>query len=171
MRIIMMMLPLIEVIVDDGKEGSLKDDYGVTERTVTRICPKQELPNVRAPEVIEQNYSSTDGKSEFLLKRTVNQFDSQGNIVSQAIYDANDTHCYTLTKGYAHGLLVLETDPLGNKTHYSYDANQNLTLETHSDKGISIEYGYDLRNRLFYTLEKDKAGNRFETQATLDPSM
>ena len=161
---------LVQVIVDDGKEGTLKDDYGVTERTVTHISPKQELPNVGAPEVIEQKDSSTDGKSEFLLKRTVNQFDGQGNIASQAIYDASDTQCYTLTKGYAHGLLVLETDPLGNETHYSYDANQNLTLETHSDTGISIEYGYDLRNRLVYTLERDKTGNRFETQVTLDPS-
>lgn len=161
---------LVQVIVDDGKEGTLKDDYGVTERTVTHISPKQELPNVGAPEVIEQKYSSTDGKSEFLLKMTVNQFDGQGNIISQAVYDANNTHCYTLTKGYAHGLLVLETDPIGNETHYSYDANQNLTLETHSDTGVSIEYGYDLRNRLIYTSEKDRTGNRFETQVTYDPS-
>lgn len=159
---------LIQVIVDDGKEGTLKDDYGVTERTVTRISPKQELPNVGAPEVVDQKYSSTDGKSEFLLRRIVNQFDGQGNIVSQAIYDADENHCYTLAKGYERGLLVFETDPLGNETHYSYDGNQNLIFETHSDTGISIEYGYDLRNFPINTLEKDQAGNRFRTQITYD---
>ena len=161
---------LIQVIVDDGKEGPLKDDYGVTERTVTRISPKQELPNVGAPEVVEQKYSSTDGKSEFLLRKTVNQFDGQGNIASQSVYDSNESHCYTLTKGYERGLLVFETDPLGNETHYSYDGNQNLILETHSDTGISIEYGYDLRNFPIYTLEKDRVGNRFGTQVTYDPA-
>jgi RHS repeat-associated protein len=161
---------LVQVVVDDGKEGILKDDYGVTERTITRISPKQELPNVGAPEVIDQKYSSTDGKSEFLVKRTVNQFDGQGNIASQAVYDANENHCYTLTKRYERGLLVLETDPLGNETHYSYDGNQNLILETNSDTGVSIEYGYDLRNNLIYSLEKDRAGNRFETHVTYDPS-
>lgn len=159
---------LIQVIVDDGKEVTLKDDYGVTERTVTRISAKQEIPNVGAPEVVEQKYSSTDGKSEFLLRKTVNQFDREGNIVSQAIYDADENHCYTLTKGYEGGLLVFETDPFGNKTHYSYDGNQNLILETHSDTGISIEYGYDLKNFLIYSAEKDRAGNRFVTQLTYD---
>lgn len=161
---------LIQVIVDDGKEGTLKDDYGVTERTVTRIMPKQELPNVGSPEVVEQKYSSTNGKSEFLLRRTVNQFDGQGNIASQVIYDADENYCYTLTKGYERGLLVFETDPIGNETHYSYDGNQNLILETHLDTGISIEYGYDLRNFPIYTLEKDRGGNRFGTQVTYDPA-
>ncbi len=159
---------LIQVIVDDGKEGPLKNNFGVTERTITRIFPKQELPNIGALEVVEQKYSSTDGKSEFLLRRIVNQFDGQGNIASQAIYDSDENHCYTLTKGYERGLLVFETDPLGSETHYAYDGNQNLILETHSNTGISIEYGYDLRNFPIYTLEKDQAGNRFGTQITYD---
>ena len=111
-----------------GKKEISKTTYGVTERTITHISPKQELPNVGAPEIVEQKYSYTDGKSEFLLKRTVNQFDAQGNIISQAIYDANENHRYTLTKRYEHGLLVFETDPLGNETHYSYDANRNLII-------------------------------------------
>lgn len=159
---------LIEVIADDGKEGALEDVYGVTERAITRILPKQELPNVGAPVIVEQKYNSADGKSEFLLKKTVNQFDGEGNIASQAIYDANDNHCYTLNKRYERGLLFLETDPLGNETRYFYDGNQNLVLETHSDTGISIEYGYDLRNFPIYTLEKDRGGNRFETNQKYD---
>ncbi|MBS0626440.1 MAG: hypothetical protein JSS32_10360, partial [Verrucomicrobia bacterium] len=161
---------LIQVIVDNGNGDNVKDNSCVTERRVTRISPKQELPNVGTPEILEEKYSSADVKSEFLLKKIVNQFDAHGNISSQFIYDANGSYCYTLNKGYEHGLLVFETDPLGNKTHYSYDANQNLILKTHSNTGISTEYDYDLRNNLTYTLEKDLAGNRFETQVTYDPA-
>ena len=161
---------LVRVIVDDGNYGEAKQTYNVRERHITLISPKQELPNVGAPELIEEKYLDVNGGKEVLLKRTVNQFDGQGLIVSQAVSDANGTHRYTLTKGYVQGLLSFETDPMGNETHYSYDANQNLTHVSRSDTGVSIEYGYDLRNRLIYTLEKDRMGNQFETQVSYDPA-
>ncbi len=161
---------LIKVVVDDGKKGDPKDFYGVKERRITNISPKQEIPNVGVPEVIEQKYSTSDGKSEFLIKKTINRFDGQGNISAQEIYDASGEHRYTVNKNYTHGLLVLETDPMGSETHYSYDANQNLKTEIHSDTGISIEYGYDLKNRPVYTVERDKAGIQFETQISYDVS-
>ena len=109
-----------------------------------------------------------DGKLESLLKRTINHFDLLGNITSQEVYDSNEALCYTIHRGYTHGLLIFETDPMGNETHYSYDANQNLTTETHSDTGISVEYGYDLRNSLVSTVEKDRMGNRLKTQIAYD---
>lgn len=159
---------LTTVIVDDGKEGDPKDFYSVKERMITYISPKQEMPNVGTPEVIEQKYSTADGKSEFLIKRTINHFDRQGNVSAQEIYDANGDHRYTINKRYIHGLLVSETDPLGNETQYSYDDNQNLASETHSDTGMSIEYGYDLRNRLTRTIERNKMGHEFETEIAYD---
>ncbi len=155
---------LTQVIVDDGREASLKDDHGVTERSITNISPRQELPNIGAPEIVEQKY----GKSEILLKKTVNQFDDQGNVISQTTYDANDHPSYTVKKGYVDGLLVFETDPLGNATHYTYDGNHNLTSETRSESGISIEYGYDLKNRLIYTQQTDRAENQFKTHVAYD---
>lgn len=164
---------LVRVVVDDGRKGQINDyydEYYVTERLITCISPKQELPNIGSPEVVEQKYRASDKQSELLLKRTVNQFDAQGNIVSQAVYDANEKHCYTVTKGYTNGLLVFETDPLGIKTYYSYDANHNLIEESHSNTGIYMEYGYDLRNCLVYTLQKDHSGKRFEMQASYDPA-
>lgn len=159
---------LVRVIVDDGNYGDVKKTYNVSERHITLISPKQELPNVGAPEIIEERYLDIVKKAEVLLKRTVNQFDAQGLIISQAVYDTNAAHRYTLTKSYTHGLLSFETDPMGNETHYAYDVNRNLTQITRSDTGISIEYGYDLRNRLIYTVEKDRKGNRFETQIAYD---
>jgi RHS repeat-associated protein len=161
---------LVRVILDDGNYGEAKQTYNVRERHITLISPKQELPNVGAPELIEEKYLDVSGGKEVLLKRTVNQFDGQGLVISQAISDANGTHRYTLTKGYIQGLLSFETDPMGNETHYSYDANQNLIQVSRSDTGVSVEYGYDLKNRLIYTLEKDRMGNQFETQVAYDPA-
>lgn len=161
---------LMKVVIDDGKEGELNNLYSVKQRTITDISPKQHMPNVGAPESIEQKYTNNSGKSEFLLKKTINLFDPQGNISSQEIYDATHTHRYTRHKQYANGLLILETDPMGNQTHYSYDANHNLKTVSHADTRISIEYGYDLRNRLIHILEKDSTGRTFETHITYDAS-
>ncbi|MES2273213.1 MAG: DUF6531 domain-containing protein, partial [Chlamydiota bacterium] len=44
---------LIQVVVDDGNEEDLEDSYWVKERRITDISPKQELPNVGAPEIVE----------------------------------------------------------------------------------------------------------------------
>jgi len=159
---------LIRTVVDDGYEEKSKHADGISQRLITSISPKQELPNVGAPETVEQKYTDQSGNTEFLLKRIVNQFDSQGQIVSQAIHDANGDYRYSIRKGYQNGLLVLETDPLGNKTHFSYDANHNLVSEYCSNSGLSISYGYDLRNRLIYQSEKDSTGNSHETHISYD---
>lgn len=161
---------LVKVVVDDGYAQDSKNLSGVNERLITNIVPKQEMPNVGIPEITEQKYSSSNGKLEFLLKKTVNHFDIEGNVVSQEVFDANEAYCYTVAKKFVNGLLVLETDPLGNETQYSYDANLNLILEKRSDTGISIEYKYDLRNRLVHTVETDEEGNHFETQMSYDSS-
>ena len=123
-------------------------------KLITCITPKRELPNVGAPEIIEQRYSA----AEHLLTRTVHQFDAQGNSISQAIYDTNGRYCYTTTQSYANGLLLSETDPLGHQTRYSYDANHNLLSKA------DVTYGYDLSNRLIRTTYQ----NRFETQVSYD---
>ncbi len=159
---------LIRMVVDDGYEEEPEDTYGISQRLITSVSPKQELPNVGAPEAVEQKYTYRSGKAEFLLKRLVNQFDGQGQIVSQAIYDANGDYRYSIMKNYQNGLLVLETNPLGNKTQFSYDANHNLISEYRSNSGLSISYGYDLRNRLIYQSEKDSTGNSYETRISYD---
>ncbi len=161
---------LIQEIVDDGKEinKSVKECTGVTERTMTVIFPKQDLPNVGVPQVIEQKYGTIDGSLEFLLKRTVNQLDDRGNVVSETVYDENGDLCYTTSKGYDQGLLVFKTDPLGHATYYSYDKNRNLILEKCSGKELFIEYEYDVKNRLVSTTLQDREGNRLEIQEVFD---
>jgi RHS repeat-associated protein len=160
---------LSKVIIDDGVGGD-STALSFRQRTITQISPKQAMPNVGAPEVVQQKYSTQNGKSECLIKRIVNHFDGQGNVSAQEVYDANDEHRYTIHKRHVHRLLVSETDPLGNETAYFYDANQNLVQKTHADTGRSIEYGYDLRNRLVRTVEKDKTGSASEMHVTYDAS-
>lgn len=156
---------LSEIIIDDGSDSSFKERQGFKERTITRIYPKQELPNCGAPEVIEHKYY-VRGKSECLLKKIVNEFDNQGDIIAQNLYDSTEHLCYTVKKNYLQGLLVYETDPIGNETYYSYDENNNLISETHTNTGISIEYSYDLKNRLVYTRQSDNNSNQFETSVS-----
>ncbi|MBM3191393.1 MAG: RHS repeat protein, partial [Chlamydiae bacterium] len=173
---------LTKVVVDDG--GATGYWHGKyipvpVEGHITLITPKQELPGVGTPEIIEERYfkleddpvrkyMATKSKKEMLFKKVVNRFDAEGNVVAQAVYDANGKLAYTLTKGYVNGLLTFETDPVGHKTQYSYDGNHNRIYETFSHTGGAIEYGYDLQNRLVCTTEKDKAGNLFKTQLSYD---
>jgi RHS repeat-associated protein len=159
---------LTRIIVDDGDEEEFESAYYIGERHITTLTPKQELPNVGVPEVIEEKYLDVKTKKEVLVKKTVHGFDSQGNIALIGVYDANGEHRYTVTKIYEHGLLKLETDPIGNEIHYTYDGNQNLVSTVHSNSSLSFEYRYDLKNRLIYIGEKDGKGNCFETRYTYD---
>ena len=48
----------------------------------------------------------------------------------------------------------METDPIGNETHYTYDPLRNLIRETKTATAVSTYYRYDLDNRLIYTAQK-----------------
>lgn len=62
------------------------------------------------------------------------------------------------------GRLIIETDPMGNEEHYTYDNNGNLiqTDSHHKEPDgtvsvISKKYTYDARNRKIETIEPDGA--------------
>jgi len=160
---------LTQILIDDGNEPSPKNTYYLTKRLITKITPKAELPGVGAPEIIKEKYLNIKGKQEVLIKKTVNHFDTQGNITSQEIHDANEEHRYTLKNSYENGLLMMETDPLGNETHYAYDEVHNLIQETSTATGSSTRYGYDLENRLIYTAENAE-GYNFATSISYNVS-
>ena len=159
---------LIREVIDDGSSYDIKTISRVQERIITSIVPKKDLPNIGAPEIINEKYYDVAQKKTILLKRTINQFDSQGNIATQNIHDAKGDHRYSLLKGYERGLLVFETDPMGNEIHYCYDANQNLVLRKTSNLATQVEYGYDLGNNLTRIAETDTEGKTFETLFTYD---
>ena len=156
---------LIKITVDDGDETEREFTDYISETKIIYITPKQDLPHLGAPKMIEEKYVNSQGR-ELLLKKRVNHFDAEGNLSLQDIYDANGEHRYTLRKSYEKGLLTMESDPMGNETLYSYDKNHNLISLAHSNKKASFEYRYDLKNRCIYTAEKDNQGNAFETHVS-----
>ena len=160
---------LTQILIDDGDEHTPDKIWYLKKRLITQITPKAELPCVGSPKIIEEKYLDIKGKQEVLIKRTINHFDAQGNIITQEIHDANEELRYTLKKSYENGLLIMETDPLGNETHYIYDAMRNLIKETRTATGASARYGYDLENRLIYTAE-ETAGHTFESSISYNAS-
>ena len=159
---------LARVQVDDGDEEDPQSTAYVHERLITILTSKQELPNAGAPEIIEEKCLDLKSKTELLLKRIVNKFDEQGNIFLQETYDANGEHRYSIKRDYQAGLLMFESDPIGDETYYGYDANQNLISKQHLNSGITIEYGYDLKNRPISTIQHGKLGEKFETRISYD---
>ncbi|MCP5469708.1 MAG: DUF687 family protein [Chlamydiales bacterium] len=108
---------------------------------VTRIKPKKSLPCRGLPEeVIEEDLK---GK---LIHRTVYTYAPCGKVTSEAHYDADNNHCYTLHNQYKNELLVRSIDALGNATHFKYDNNHNLVMV--NDKGHKKRFTYDKENRL-----------------------
>ncbi|MBX7067451.1 MAG: hypothetical protein K1X28_09485 [Parachlamydiales bacterium] len=158
---------LVRVVSDDGDEENEAAIY-VRERHITVITPKKELPNSGAPEIVEEKYLDTKKDQEIVLKKKLFGFDSEGNINSIAVYDANGEHRYTQTFVYERGLLKSESSPIGDESIYSYDGNQNLISIVHSNSNLSVEYQYDLKNRLIYLGERDSKGNCLKTTYAYD---
>ena len=160
---------LTQILIDDGDESTSKSTWGLSKRLITTITPKQELPALGAPEIIEEKYLDLREIQEVLIKRTINHFDSQGNIIQQEIHDGSGEHRYTLDKRYENGLLIMETDAKGHETHYSYDANHNLIQEKSTATNTSTYYAYDLEDRLIGLSEKGNS-HSFETKLSYNAS-
>jgi RHS repeat-associated protein len=161
---------LIRITTDNGSSSNEKSLSGVSERHITCIFPKQALPHIGAPEQIEEKCLDPKTATEILLARTKNQFDSQGNIVSQSVYDANGEFRFGTSKTYKDGLVVSEIDRLGNETRYVYDTNQNPVSVKEIATGLTTEYGYDLNNRLISTVERNSEGESFKTNVSFNPA-
>jgi len=138
---------LIRTITDNGNTQDRNDVDYVRQKFLKLITPKQKLPNVGAPEIIEERVYDPKSRSEILLKKTVNHFDSRGLMIKQDTYDREEAYSYSTEKNYDDtGRLTCQIDPIGNQTTYTYDANGNLIQEKTLD--LTIQYDYDLQNNL-----------------------
>ncbi|MCH9633990.1 MAG: hypothetical protein S4CHLAM7_07240 [Chlamydiae bacterium] len=158
---------LTALIVDDGDHTEKDRLYSLRERCITRTIPKGELPNRGAPEIIEEFSWDQNTRKEVLLKKIINKFNSKGQIFSQEIYGSNGELCYTLAMDYdAKGLLISETDPIGNITIYTYDKYGQLISEQKNLK--KLIYTYDIQGNLVAQAMENSLGSSFETRFEYD---
>lgn len=140
----------IKTIEDGGEE-----DSGSTERHIKTIQPKSTLPGVGLPQVLEEKVLDMSSNEEVLIKRLVNTFDSQGNLLCCATYDAEGAYAYSESKEYnSLNLPTIETNRLGQQITHAYDTcgRKISTLIPHAGKEIS--YTYNFRSQLVETVEK-----------------
>lgn len=127
----------IRTVEDDGSGEEEFDLQGVTERHIREIKPNGMVE--------ERGLDLTTGE-ELLIKRWINTYDDQSNLLSSATYDANGDYAFTESRAYSSiGQVVKEVDRTGGETLYGYDRVGNRT--SISDGKSSILIRYDLRNR------------------------
>jgi RHS repeat-associated protein len=144
----------IKTIEDDSSDDDIKYSYGATEKHIIEVKPKEVLPGVGLPEVIEEKAVDLKTKNEILVKKIVNTYSSQGQLLSCATYDSNGANAFTIGKTYNHlGQVTSETDPEGKITSYSYDGIGNQILISIPHENKTIEKHYDYKNNLLQTVE------------------
>ena len=146
----------IKTIEDDGYREDVDkvQNWNVTERHITEIIHKENLPGVGLPETILKKSLDLKAKKEILAKKLVNQYSPQGHLLSCDTYDANGSYAYTTSKTYnSFGQVTSETDPEGKQTFFTYDPCSNQTGIFFSYLDNTIEKSYDFKNRLIETIE------------------
>ncbi|MBA3603168.1 MAG: hypothetical protein H0W50_05905 [Parachlamydiaceae bacterium] len=149
---------VILIIEDDG--SSIYRDHleNVTERRIKRITPQTTAP-VGLPWIVENKYLDRETGEECLLNKTINHYCSEGRLISQELYDANDKFIGKLTMEYdAHGNLTREVNIIGQETIRLYDSNDNKVFEEITNSGVRKEFFYDFANRLIKVEEVHQDG-------------
>jgi len=119
-----------KIIEDDGSREAESDIYGwsVTERHITEIKPKETLPGVGLPEIIEEKALDLKTKKEILIKKLVNAYDDQSNLISCSTYDANGEYAFIEKRTYnSLGQVTSTTDASGKEVSCTFDEIGNQT--------------------------------------------
>lgn len=114
----------IKTIEDDGSSENEKmiSAKDATERHIKEIKPKESLPGVGLPEIIEEKVLDLNTHREILIKKLVNTYDNQSNLLTCTTYDANNQYAFIETQAYNHlGQVILKIDRLGKEIAYTYD--------------------------------------------------
>jgi RHS repeat-associated protein len=138
----------VKIIEDDGSQEEESRIYGwrsITERHIKEIRPKETLPGVGLPEMIEERALDLKRKQEVLVNRFINTYDAQSNLLSCSTYDANGQYAFAEKRTYsAIGKIVSQTDAMGREEIYGYDeiGNQTSHFIPHENKLISTIYDF-----------------------------
>ncbi|MEI6531374.1 MAG: RHS repeat-associated core domain-containing protein [Chlamydiota bacterium] len=144
---------LITKFFDDGSSKDPLNLQDVTERHITRIEVRQDNPGRGQPEKVEELY--LDNGQEIIKNRTSYTY-APNDLKASETHDG-----YTLSYIYDEKDRVIEeTDKLGVKHFYQYDANNNIIYEQHRPDTY-IQKEYDLLNRLVVQSEVHSDGRIF----------
>ncbi len=133
----------IKTIEDDG--GDIKENkiWGLTERQIIEIVPKDTLPNVGLPEIIEKKALENRKNNEIILKKFINKFDTQGNLIVCETYGSDGVSAFVESKVYNNlGLVIDEIDRIGNHTQFTYDALGRNIAKSFLDKEIHNQFDF-----------------------------
>ncbi len=140
---------LIRTILDDGKSPSYQDLSGVTERRITEILAYASSPNSSLPQIVEERYLDLQTGSEKILKKMVNTYSNEGQLLTQQAYDSDGILRQSLENTYdSKGNLASKKDLEGKNTTYSYDIYGNPTRRTSFDDKIDTQFYYDNNNQI-----------------------
>lgn len=146
----------IKVIEDDGSEEKESDLYKVNERHIKEIQPKISFPSLGLPKIIQEKALDLKTKKEILIKKLVNTYDSQSNLLSCDTYDANDKYAFTEKRTYTlFGQIASQTDALGRETIYTYDGVGNEIFRFQPYENKSITTSYDFHNKPIQIVENN----------------
>jgi RHS repeat-associated protein len=146
----------IKVIEDDGSQEEESKIYGwsVTERHIKEIEPKSALPGVGLPEVIQEKALDLKTKKEILIKKLVNTYDAESNLLSCDTYDANGEYAFTEKRTYTHlGQIASQTDAIGREIFYTYDGIGNEISRFMPLENRFISTTYDFHNKPIQIVE------------------
>ncbi len=135
----------VRTIEDDGSEEGEDDLSEITERHIQKITPKETLPGVGLPEVTEEKAFDLKNKQEILIKKFVNQYDNQSNLLSCSTYDSNGQYAFTEKRTYLPtGQIASQIDAIGREVMYEYDAlgNQISRFIPHENREIKTKYDF-----------------------------
>lgn len=181
---------LITKIIDNGISDDPNNLEKVTERRIERIHPKQEAPAQDLPEIIEEKILDLTTKTEILLKKIHIHYNNQAKIIQKDIYDADDTHRYSLNFSYdergrlaeeknafkeitslkydIHGNVIFQEDPSKKQIRRTYDHANRLTDEeeiTPNEEKRLTQYAYDTKNNKTATIDPFGNETRYEYDA------
>lgn len=140
---------LEEEICDDGSSEDLQDLTDVKERHYVRQTFRDQAPAFGYVASREEGYVDLATNTSIPLKTVRYGYDTRSRITEEGFYDAEGVLCHTIFRAFDdHSNVLFETDPLGHRKEYAYDANDNKIQEFDSHSGITTSYTYDFSNRL-----------------------
>ncbi len=149
---------VIQHLIDDGSSDDMNDLNGVTERKIERIERSYDYP-VGLPLSVTEHCLDLKTGQEHLLGKKANTYDKSGRLLQEDIYGNDEKLAYSNAWEYdAHGNVTKEVRADGAIITRSYDANDNMILETGPNPLLTKSFTYDFMNRLIQVEEHHPDG-------------